>query len=96
MCDWGHSATRCVSAAGGAPLSFAGLWDEWHDVESREIVNSCTIIITAANSFTRRVHERTPVILPQFEPWLKGTAGMEARSDPRRKTCCRCGRCRGA
>ena len=35
-------------------------------------MKSCTVIVTAANDFTRRVHERMPVILEQFEPWLTG------------------------
>jgi putative SOS response-associated peptidase YedK len=64
-----------ISAADGSVLSFAGLWDEWHDIETGEIVKSCTIIVTAANDFTRRVHERMPVVLEQFEPWLTGAAG---------------------
>jgi putative SOS response-associated peptidase YedK len=66
-----------ISAADGSVLSFAGLWDEWHDIESGEIVKSCTVIVTAANEFTRRVHERMPVVLEQFEPWLAGAAGAE-------------------
>jgi putative SOS response-associated peptidase YedK len=58
-------------------LSFAGLWDEWYDLESGEAVKSCTIIVTAANDFTRRVHDRMPVVLEQFEPGLTGAAGAE-------------------
>ena len=45
-----------ISAADGSVLSFAGLWDEWHDVETGEMVKSCTIIVTAANAFTRKTH----------------------------------------
>ena len=30
-----------ISAADGSVLSFAGLWDEWHDIETGEIVKSC-------------------------------------------------------
>jgi putative SOS response-associated peptidase YedK len=51
-------------------------WDEWYDLESGEIVKSCTIIVTAANDFTRKIH-RMPVVLEQFEPWLTGAAGAE-------------------
>ncbi len=64
-----------ISARDGSVLSFAGLWDEWHDVESGEIIRSCTIIVTEANTFTRPIHDRIPVILEQFEPWLAGAAG---------------------
>jgi len=66
-----------ISAAGGSVLSFAGLWDEWHDVETGEPMKSCTIIVTAANKFTRKIHDRMPVILGKFEPWLAGTGGVE-------------------
>ena len=58
-------------------LSFAGLWDEWHNIETGEIVKSCAIIVTAANDLTRKIHDRMPVVLEQFEPWLTGTAVAE-------------------
>jgi putative SOS response-associated peptidase YedK len=40
-------------------------------------VKSCAIIVTAANALTRPIHDRMPVILRDFEPWLSGAAGME-------------------
>jgi putative SOS response-associated peptidase YedK len=59
-------------------LSFAGLWDEWDRVNN-ETVTSCTIIITDANSFTRTIHDRMPVILEREKvgAWLSGEAGTE-------------------
>lgn len=68
-----------VSRADGAPLSVAGLWDEWVDPESRQPLRSCTMIVTAANDFTRPVHDRMPAILEpdSFAPWLSGAAGPE-------------------
>jgi putative SOS response-associated peptidase YedK len=66
-----------ISARDGSVLSFAGLWDEWQDRETSEPVKSCTIIVTAANAFTSKIHDRMPVMLEQFEPWLAGTAGAE-------------------
>jgi putative SOS response-associated peptidase YedK len=38
-------------------LTIAGLWEEWRDRVNNETITSCTMIITAANSFisTRRV-----------------------------------------
>jgi putative SOS response-associated peptidase YedK len=66
-----------ISARDGSVLSFAGLWDEWHDPEAGEPVKSCTIIVTTANDFTRKIHDRMPVVLEQFEPWLTGAAGNE-------------------
>jgi putative SOS response-associated peptidase YedK len=37
------------------------------------------MIITGANDFTRKVHDRMPVILEaeSFAPWLSGEAGTE-------------------
>jgi putative SOS response-associated peptidase YedK len=54
-----------ISAAEGAVLSIAGLWDQWKDPETGESVLSATLIVTAANNFTRRVHDRMPVLLGQ-------------------------------
>jgi putative SOS response-associated peptidase YedK len=66
-----------VSARDGSVLSFAGLWDEWHDAETGEAVKSCAIVVTVANTLTRPIHDRMPVVLKDFEPWLSGAAGME-------------------
>jgi len=68
-----------ITAADGAPLSFAGIWDQWHNVETGERIASCTIIVTAANDATRMIHDRMPVVLaePDLESWLAGNAGPE-------------------
>ena len=68
-----------ISAARGEVLSIAGLWDEWRDPETREAVLSATSIVTAANDFTRPIHDRMPVILDRHdhEAWLTGKAGVE-------------------
>ena len=67
------------SRADGAPITVAGLWDEWRDPESGEPLKSCAMIITEANEFTRDTHDRMPVILDSesFAPWLSGEAGTE-------------------
>jgi putative SOS response-associated peptidase YedK len=61
------------------PITIAGLWDEWKDIETGEPVKSCTMIITDANDFVRDVHDRMPVILEgeHFDAWLTGEAGSE-------------------
>jgi putative SOS response-associated peptidase YedK len=66
-----------ISAGGGGVLSFAGLWDTWRNPQTGEALMSCTIIVTAANAFTRAVHDRMPVILApaDFAAWLGGAAG---------------------
>jgi putative SOS response-associated peptidase YedK len=60
-------------------VSIAGLWDEWRDSESKELVLSATLIVTAANDFTRKIHDRMPVLLGQHdhEAWLTGKAAVE-------------------
>jgi putative SOS response-associated peptidase YedK len=74
-----------ISAADGAVLSIAGLWDQWKDPATGETLSSATLIITAANDFTRCIHERMPLFLGQedHDAWLTGKAGVEVlRSAP--------------
>jgi putative SOS response-associated peptidase YedK len=65
--------------ADAAPITVAGLWDEWTNPETGAPLRSCTMIITGANDFTRKVHDRMPVILEpeSFAPWLSGNTGTE-------------------
>ena len=60
-------------------LSIAGPWDQWKDPETSEAVLSATLIVTAANDFTRAIHDRMPVLLGQsdLDAWLTGKAGVE-------------------
>ena len=57
----------------------AGLWDEWKDVETGQRLKSCTMIITVANEFVGKFHDRMPVLLEpkQFSKWLSGNSGTE-------------------
>ncbi len=67
------------TARDGAPLTFAGLWDEWKNIETDEPLRSCTMIVTDANALASKVHDRMPVLLqpPDFDAWLTGRAGLE-------------------
>ncbi len=67
------------SAPDGSPLTIAGLWDEWKDIETGEPLKSCTMIITVANEYVSKIHDRMPVLLQQkdFDIWLTGKAGIE-------------------
>jgi putative SOS response-associated peptidase YedK len=49
--------------ADGDPLTFAGLWDEWRDRATGEVLKSCTIIITEPSAVPAEIHDRVPVIL---------------------------------
>lgn len=46
------------------PFAFAGLWDEWADRTTGEVVPTFTIITTEPNSLMAQLHNRMPVILP--------------------------------
>ncbi len=46
------------------PFAFAGLWDEWADRQTGEVVPTFTIITTEPNELMARLHNRMPVILP--------------------------------
>lgn len=53
-------------------FGFGGLWEEWKDRDSGELVETCTIITTEANAVLRPIHERMPVIIGEnnYEKWL--------------------------
>ena len=53
-------------------FGFAGLFEEWIDKETGELLETCTIITTEANEVLKPVHERMPVILKanDYEQWL--------------------------
>lgn len=53
-------------------FGFAGLYEEWIDKESGDVLETCTIITTEANDVLRPVHERMPVILQAagYDFWL--------------------------
>src|SRR5215217_6186844 len=55
-----------------APIAFAGLWDAWHNPESKEHLETFTIVTTQANELMRPIHERMPLILSlaHFDEWL--------------------------
>ena len=44
-------------------MTFAGLWDEWKDKTTGEVLKSCTMLITEPNDFVAEVHDRMPVVL---------------------------------
>ena len=58
-------------------FAFAGLWNNWVDKSTGEIIKTYTIITTAANELMTKIHnnkKRMPFILsPEMEDeWLKG------------------------
>jgi hypothetical protein len=78
------------------PITIAGLWDEWKDIETGERLKSCTIIITEANDLVREVMtgcQRSSRLATS----MRGSNNPQGRncSSPRRMTSCKSGRCRG-
>ncbi|WP_018477016.1 SOS response-associated peptidase [Pontibacter roseus] len=53
-------------------FTFAGLYDEWVDKGTGEVLHSFTIITTEANEVVKPIHDRMPVMLsPEAEElWL--------------------------
>lgn len=66
-----------VQRTDGAPLVFAGVWQDWsRDDQSHR---TCAIVTTAANSAMTAIHHRVPVILePRDWPMWLGEAGKGA------------------
>lgn len=60
------------------PFAFAGLWEHW---EGNEAIESCTIIVTAANDLMQPIHDRMPVILgpDDYNMWLDPTCEDKER-----------------
>lgn len=53
------------------PLAIAGLWESW-EREGTELIETCTILTTEANSAMHPIHDRMPVIVEpsDFALWL--------------------------
>lgn len=61
----------------GAPMAFAGVWQNWGGAENRQ--GTCAIVTTAANQTLGKIHHRMPLILePDHWPLWLGEAGKGA------------------
>lgn len=61
----------CIHPANAPLFAFAGLYEHWES-ETGQVIDSCTIIVTAANERVRPIHDRMPVILDpvNYKAWL--------------------------
>lgn len=68
--DGHHKRPYCIAPADGEPLAFAGLWERWE--RDGRVVESCAILVTAANARVALIHDRMPVILDPADEarWL--------------------------
>ena len=57
-----------------SPMTMAGLWELWHG-PGNEVIESCTILTTAANALVKPIHDRMPVIIDpkHIDLWLDPT-----------------------
>lgn len=68
--EWKAEAGRkqpyYIHPAGGELFAFAGLWEQWQDLQT------CAIITTVANEKMTTVHDRMPVIVSpaEYSDWL--------------------------
>ena len=63
------------------PMAVAGLWDEWVDKETGEVINTVTIVTTSGNGLLSKIHNNTkaemgprmPLILTREkqDEWLR-------------------------
>lgn len=60
-----------ITLASDDIFAFAGVWDTWDHGD--DVINSFTVITTAANELVQDIHDRMPVILPKDleNEWIK-------------------------
>jgi putative SOS response-associated peptidase YedK len=63
-----------IHRADTEPFAMAGLWERWRG-EDGESLESCTIVVTDANSLVHTIHDRMPVIVDEedYGAWLDPT-----------------------
>lgn len=61
-----------ISRIDESPLRLAGVWEHWVSPVTGEVVDSFSLITTAANDLMKPIHHRMPVILDSSceEEWL--------------------------
>lgn len=78
-----------IYAKSHKPFNFAGLWNEWTDPNTGEIIHSFSVVTTKANDLMKHIHNkprlsgdhRMPVILNDGaeDEWLKPLSREELR-----------------
>ena len=63
----GKKVPHWIFLADRRPFGFAGLWERWKG--ESEVLFTCTILTTRANSLVAPIHDRMPVILADPDDW---------------------------
>ena len=75
--DAGNRLPWYITRTDGAPLAFAGVWQDWGQGEDR--MSTCAIVTCDANAPMSKIHHRMPVVLePDDWPLWLGEAGHGA------------------
>ena len=63
-----------IRPAADGPFAFAALWEHWEDRDTGEVIQSTTLLTTAASGFMEQLHKRMPVVLHAAgaDRWLAG------------------------
>lgn len=59
-----------IRLADSKPFAFAGIWERWE--RDGQVLESCAIIVTTANTLMAPIHDRMPVILSPdyYDAWM--------------------------
>jgi putative SOS response-associated peptidase YedK/DNA-binding response OmpR family regulator len=70
---------RYFSRSDGSLMTIAGLWDEWRNPDTGEMVRSCAALVRMPDRSTEGTSGSMPVMLEpeHFERWLSGQAPLE-------------------
>lgn len=74
--EWKHDEKTklpyLIRVKGKDLFGMAGLWEQWTSPQTGEVIDSCTIVTTAANKVVAKLHDRMPVILREddYGRWL--------------------------
>jgi putative SOS response-associated peptidase YedK len=74
--EWLHIGDRkqpnYIHMADNGPMAFAGLWEQWKEPGDANLLETFTILTTAANELLAPIHDRMPVILhvEDYGLWL--------------------------
>jgi putative SOS response-associated peptidase YedK len=74
-----HKQPFAIALASREPYGFAGVWERWKDPDTREWLETFSIITTDANALVAPLHNRMPVIIERkdYARWLGGAPPID-------------------